>query len=288
MGRKLKCKKVKKTLKIEKTVDLGCRELYRVDTGGADGISIGKLHGIGTREKQQDAFGVSDAGQIKEKGLLLILADGMGGLLGGEIASMETVVACLSYFDNVEMSEEPKEFFSNMLEYANEKVKEALGISNGEGGSTVIAVWLWENYMFYISVGDSRLLLFRKGELIQLNREHNYQATLLEKAMQGEITLEEAYNDPQKNALTSYVGEDFISEMDMCGEIMRIEEGDKIILMSDGIYRTVEEVELEEVLKQSPQRAAMELERMIFQKAKASQDNYTALIVEIISKEKQG
>ncbi|MCX4320861.1 MAG: protein phosphatase 2C domain-containing protein [Lachnospiraceae bacterium] len=289
MGRRIKGRKGKKeAVKIEKTLDLGCRELYQVDTGGAGGVSIGKLHGIGTREKQQDAFGISDVSHIEEKGLLLVLADGMGGLSGGETASMETVVACLSYFDSMEMAEEPEEYFSHMMEYANEQVKKALGSHHGDGGSTAVAVWLWEHSMFYISVGDSRLLLFREGELTQLNREHNYLTILLEKAMRGEITLDEVYNDPQKDALTSYIGENLVSETDMCQEPLKLRQGDKIILMSDGIYRTVGEGEMKEILKQSPQRAAMKLERMIFQKAKPSQDNYTALIVEIISEEKQG
>ncbi len=106
--------------------------------------------------------------------------------------------------------------------------------------------------------------------------------------MRGEITLDEVYNDPQKDALTSYIGENLVSETDMCQEPLKLRQGDKIILMSDGIYRTVGEGEMKEILKQSPQRAAMKLERMIFQKAKPSQDNYTALIVEIISEEKQG
>ena len=195
MGRRIKGRKGKKeAVKIEKTLDLGCRELYQVDTGGAGGVSIGKLHGIGTREKQQDAFGISDVSHIEEKGLLLVLADGMGGLSGGETASMETVVACLSYFDSMEMAEEPEEYFSHMMEYANEQVKKALGSHHGDGGSTAVAVWLWEHSMFYISVGDSRLLLFREGELTQLNREHNYLTILLEKAMRGEITLDEAEN----------------------------------------------------------------------------------------------
>ena len=289
MGRRIKGRKGKKeAVKIEKTLDLGCRELYQVDTGGAGGVSIGKLHGIGTREKQQDAFGISDVSHIEEKGLLLVLADGMGGLSGGETASMETVVACLSYFDSMEMAEEPEEYFSHMMEYANEQVKKALGSHHGDGGSTAVAVWLWEHSMFYISVGDSRLLLFREGELTQLNREHNYLTILLEKAMRGEITLDEVYNDPQKDALTSYIGENLVSETDMCQEPLKLRQGDKIILMSDGIYRTVGEGEMKEILKQSPQRAAMKLERMIFQKAKPSQDNYTALIVEIISEEKLG
>lgn len=289
MGRKIRGRKVKKTRQqIEKTLDLGCWELYQIETPEESGICIGKLHGIGSREKQQDAFGVSDTRDMEKKGVLLVLADGMGGLLDGEIASMETVVSCLSYFDSQEIDVEAPEYFSHMLEYANERVKASLHSDAGDGGSTVIVVWLWNGYMFYSSVGDSRLLFYREDTLVQLNREHTYSTVLLEKASQGEITLEEAYNDPQKNALTSYIGEPFISEINICREALKLKQGDKVILMSDGVYRTVEEQEMRDILKQSPQRAAMQLEQVIFGRAKASQDNYTALIVEMISEEKQG
>lgn len=287
MGRKIGRRRAEAKEKTEKTVDLGCQEFYRIEVPEGSGICIGKLHGIGKREKQQDAFGVSDVNDVKTRGILFVLADGMGGLSGGEIASTETVVSCLSYFDNREIDIELEEYFVDMLEYANERVIRALDCDAGDGGSTVVAVWIWENYMFYISVGDSRIMFYRDGELTKLNREHNYGASLLERAMRGEITPEEAYNDPQKNALTSYIGEPSVSEMDVCAKAVKLCTGDKIILMSDGVYRTVTEEEMEKIFRASPQKAAKQLEQVIFSRAKASQDNYTALIVEMISEEKK-
>ena len=102
---------------------------------------------------------------------------------------------------------EPSMKLLEMLHYANRQVNDYLRWNPGtQSGSTVVAVLIKGASMHFISVGDSRIYLCRGKTLTQLNREHTYASDLDEKAAKGEISLEEAMSDPQRKALTSYIG----------------------------------------------------------------------------------
>lgn len=265
--------------KIAKTVELEYRKSYMVDLPGSAGMEIGKLHGLGAREQQQDSFGISEWNG-GEQGILLVIADGMGGMADGEKASMEFVISCLDYFDeNAFSNEEADERLEDMLSVANENVKRALGGRTGVGGTTAVVVYIKDRELHYVSVGDSRLLLICDGVAEQLNREHIYGMALLEQVEQGEITLEQAQSDPDWGALTSFVGEEEISQIDS-GSIA-LEDGDRILMMTDGVYRTLSEAEILENMAHPVQKAAMRMEALIEEKKLPNQDNFTAVLVEI-------
>lgn len=266
--------------RIAKTVEMGYHKSYLVDLPVSAGMEIGKLHGLGAREEQQDSFGISEWDSSGEQGVLLVLADGMGGMAGGEKASMEFVVSCLNYFDeNKFFSENPDQKLIDMLAVANENVKTALDGKTGMGGTTAIVVYIRERELYYVSVGDSRLLLIYDGVAKQLNREHIYGMKLLEQVEQGEISLEQAQENPDWGALTSYVGEETISEIDS-GSIA-LECGDRILMMTDGVYRTLSEQQILENMEYPVQKAVIRMEALIEEKQLPNQDNYTAVLVEI-------
>lgn len=270
--------------KVQVTVDLGYEKAYQIETPEDCGLLIGKAHGIGARSKQQDSFGVSQMQEdvIRDKGILAILADGMGGMASGEKASMATVISCLNYFDTHDMSESVSDDLRAMAENANVEVKDVLGGSRGASGSTLVGVYIKDGEMFWVSVGDSRIYLYRDGELQQVSRDHNYAAVLQKRVEAGEITQEEALGDPQKDALTSYIGIDFLEEIDYNTESLAVFEGDKILLTSDGVYNTLTTEEIEDALRFSAGRAMMHLGMQVESKRKKNQDNYTALVLEVV------
>lgn len=282
MGKGLK-RRFKKE-KVQVTVDLGYEKAYQIETPEDCELRIGKAHGIGARSKQQDSFGVSQMQEdvIRDKGILAILADGMGGMANGEKASMATVISCLNYFDTHDMSESVSDDMLAMAENANVEVKDVLGDSRGASGSTLVGVHIKDGEMFWVSVGDSRIFLYRDGELQQISRDHNYAAVLQERVEAGEITQEEALCDPQKDALTSYIGIEFLEEIDYNTESLALFEGDKILLTSDGVYNTLTTEEIEDALKFSAGRAMMHLGMQVEGKKKKNQDNYTALVLEVV------
>ena len=272
----------KRIRQIEKTVDLGMEKTYMVEVPVDAVIKIAKLHNMGKRKSQQDSFGISDldADTLNQKGLLAVVADGMGGLAGGEKASMATVISVLNYFDTHDFDKVPEKL-QEMVENANEQVKEIVGITRGQSGSTIVSIYIKDYQMFFVSVGDSRILLIRDGELYQLNKEHNYEADLLELVNEGKMTFEDAMQDPQKNALTSYIGIDSLERIDQNLTEIELFEGDRILLITDGVYNALSDVEIMNSMEYPAGRAMMHMEMQIEGKNLTNQDNYTALLIEI-------
>ena len=274
-----------KFLKKQKeiTVDLGYEKTYQIETPEGCGVLLGKVHGIGRRSKQQDSFGVSELKEdnVRDKGILAVVADGMGGLSDGEKASMATVISCLNYFETHSSTENASEVLVSMAENANTEVKEVLEESGGFSGSTLIAALVKEKELFWVSIGDSHIYLYRDEELIQLNKDHNYAETLQEKVDAGEITQEEALHDPQKNALTSYIGIAQLEQIDYNTESLALFEGDRVLLMSDGVYNTLTEEEIIDSMQFPIGRSMMHLGMQVEGKRKKNQDNYTMLLIEM-------
>lgn len=270
--------------RIDKTVDLNCNKEYQVAIPPQTGLAIGKVHGIGKREMQQDAFGISgtDMQKVSKDGLLLVLADGMGGMCNGERASMATVVSCLDFFEQYGIGACVSDELVEMLHEANACVKRELGVDVGAGGSTAIAAYIYNKMVSWVSVGDSRIYLYRKNKLHQLNKEHNYAATLEDMVKQGQISREAALCDPQRAALTSFMGLEDIPEIDRCEEPFMLKKGDRLLLMSDGVFGTLSDVEMISAMQYLPDKAAMSIGMQIEQKKRKNQDNYTAIILEAI------
>lgn len=275
-------KRIKKVQKVERTVDLGMEKRYLLEVPENVGLKVAKLHNIGKRKNQQDSFGVSELKEeiLTERGFLAVVADGMGGLSDGEKASMATVISALNFFDIKEFDVIPDNL-TELAEMANQQVKEVLGITKGQSGSTMVCIYIKDKQMFFVSVGDSRILLLRDGEIHQLNQEHNYEADLMKLVKDGRITLEEAQNDPQKNALTSYIGIEKLEKIDRNTEPIELFDQDRILLVSDGIYNTLSDEEILASMEYPIGRAMMHMEMQIEGKNKTNQDNYTALLVEI-------
>lgn len=237
---------------------------------------IGIVHGIGDRMTQQDAYWVSeDLG-----GYLLVLADGMGGRSGGEKASAAVIETCRQFVET--QGEIPKntELLKGVLSDSNTAVREALGRLAGKGGSTAVFASVWEDCACWVSVGDSHLYLWRDGKLKQLNKEHNYAATLALLVEAGTITREDAEKHPSRDSLTSCIGEEEIAEIDESTELLKLQAGDKLMLCSDGVFRTVPDEELTEILCENAEAAAAEIERRVTEAAIPEQDNFTAIIWE--------
>ena len=265
----------------DKTIDLGINKIYEIPLPEDCGLACAKLHGIGERENQEDAFGVSETtNDLTEKGLLLVLADGMGGGMGGEVASMSAVVACLEYFEHKDETLERDAWMRDMALHANDKVTEAMGDYAGMGGSTLVALWTDCLRVFWATVGDSRLYLFRDGALQKLNHEHVYAEKLREMVEREEITQEDADCHPQRRALTSYLGIEESKEIDSAGEAFFLERGDWLLLLSDGVFGTLSEEEIAEALQYPPCMAARRLELAIGRHEKRNQDNYTGILLQ--------
>ena len=250
----------------------------------APGIYVGKVHDIGRRSSQQDSFGISSDGQRLDdggKGIFAIVADGMGGLKNGGAVSALVTMTMMQAFDVMSGQVSPDQALLGMLGEANERVNDMLKPSGqGKSGSTVVAAIIRERMLYWIAVGDSHIYLYRNGALMQINRDHVYSVVLDEMAARGEISSREAAQNPQRKALTSFIGMGRIEKIDRNIRPLTLQKKDRVLLMTDGVFGTLSEEELTAAMKLPVAESSEAIHQMIRQKNAAAQDNYTALILE--------
>ncbi|MEI2741882.1 MAG: protein phosphatase 2C domain-containing protein [Candidatus Competibacter sp.] len=205
----------------------------------------------GCRVRQEDDYGVFELPPQLEAGeLLLVLADGMGGEQAGAFASALTVRGFIETYDALPAVSIPDRL-EQTLRYVNERMalEVASDPQNLRGmGCTLLAVVLADQSLYWISVGDSPLWLWRRGRLHRLNQDHAYRSVLAERVSAGDISAEEAANHPERNALISAVTGETLELVDLSREPFALKPNDQILLASDGIL-TLSEREICKILK---------------------------------------
>lgn len=240
-------------------------------------IQIGKIHHVGRRSAQQDSLGVTDL----PDGVFAVVADGMGGLKDGDKVS-QTIVMTMLREISAQTAQSAAGRLFGMVASANDTVNRMLGVqSRYTSGSTVVAVLAGQGWFEWISVGDSRICLYRGDRLIQLNREHNYESELLWQAVNGEISFAEAWENPKRKSLTSFIGMGKLKYIDGSTRPVKTAEGDCVLLMSDGVFNTLSDEEICTILQNfpDPQQAAEAMEERILAYNRPQQDNFTTVIM---------
>ena len=245
--------------------------------------SVGKVHAIGARRDQQDSFILSDymdRSVVRERGLLAIVADGMGGLSNGGMVSKLAADTGMEYFYNSAVSLTPQRRLLEMAQIINSRVNQFLQGRGERSGSTLVEALIHQGKLYFLTVGDSRIYLYRGGHLICLNRPHVYAEELALEGVNRQRGLSDMDSDRQKDSLTSYLGAGRLKHVDRNAEGITLSRGDRIMLCSDGVFGTLNEESMEQALSGNPQEAAELLEQQICAVGKVSQDNFTAVIIQ--------
>lgn len=239
-------------------------------------IQIGNGQTIGRREEQDDYFSTATSSH----GTIAVLADGISGLANGRLASTLAVTTFIREFTKLDNPKHISLFFSRAAFLANSEILQAL--RGSRGGTTLVAGVIVEDKLYWGAVGDSIITVFRNGEFIPINQKDIYESVLEARFLSGEITKDEALEHPQKKQLINYLGYDNFQNIEIGREPFPLEKGDKVILCSDGVYDTLTEMELEQILFQNiaAHDAADQIIEAVESKQKANQDNATILILE--------
>ena len=243
------------------------------------GISLGKIHDIGRRDYQQDSFGQTAV--LRNTGILAVLADGMGGLSGGERVSQKIVMEALTFGSTLQANQVPTAL-PGMVAGINRAVNQMLGPKGlYTSGSTVVSALITGNALWWISVGDSRVYLYRDGQLSQLSRDHDLLQDWMPDILEGKRSLAEALRDPNGRKLTSFIGMGELRHVDYNRTPIPLLPGDRVLLMSDGVYGTVSDAEMAAILRDcgSVQLAASHIGQRIMGAALPYQDNYTLIVL---------
>jgi len=240
-------------------------------------FSIHQASHIGNRKYNQDRVAYA----YSNESLLLVLADGMGGHLHGELAASLSVDTFVESFGHHAQSKitDPDEFISSTMSYAHDRIMR-LPHDPGMGGypgTTCVAVLVQDNRMHWGHAGDSRLYLLRDNQVIARTRDHSIVQHWLDSGM---ITAEQARSHPQRNQITHClggIGEAFRMEM---GEPKAMQPGDVLLLGSDGLWGPFSDEEIIESFGSQPVPEVLDgLVERAFKRGGGHSDNITGVAV---------
>lgn len=261
------------------------------------------------RTTNQDAYGHLTGGQLSEAGTVpwavVCVADGMGGMAGGDIASdvaVRTILAAAGAdavnaistgsqqtqsSDTSSSADEQSRLLKQWVMTANDNVHEALSNRGLQGGCTIVAVLMKNRRMAMAYAGDCRIYLWRNGELQCVTKDHSYVMALV---AQGEVKLEDVRSHPDRNKVTRALGERqglpdyYIDTLDtLAGNpTMELDAGDVLLLCSDGLWEPVTETEMAKLLDENSQRLAGAVRGMLkLAIQRGAPDNATVALIRI-------
>lgn len=199
------------------------------------------------RPEQQDCAGYS----LNDDEGLIVVCDGMGGLNGGKLASNAVVSELIDKYENDDMDLSPYELFSSTVDDLDSLVY-SLTDKDGDllgAGSTIASVIIKDNMLNWLSVGDSRIYIKRKNELICITKDHNYKMLLDQRKADGNISDEEYQSELREGeGLISYLGINGLPVIDCNQTSVELKQDDEILITTDGLYKMLDEKEIFEVL----------------------------------------
>lgn len=244
-------------------------------------------------------FSVSDVGRVrsgnqdyfgnKEKLSLFLVADGMGGHVGGERASRLAVDTILKEYDIDGMKNPGSKEIGNVLKEAircsGRVIHEdaAENYDRHQMGTTIVALILHGRQAILGHVGDSRIYRLRDSEMEQLTVDHS---VVQEQIDAGIISAEESEDHKFKNVITRALGIESDVEPEI--NVIRIEKDDVFLLCSDGLHGMVPDAEIAEAIRTEPdiEKCCRNLVRLA--NAKGGKDNVTVTLVKVIGLPREG
>ncbi|MDH3263323.1 MAG: protein phosphatase 2C domain-containing protein [Paracoccaceae bacterium] len=245
--------------------------------------------GVGQRDYQEDAVACDFI--LGNSYGFAVLADGMGGHAAGDLASKIVVTEVFSELklqagDPAALEQEIGEVLRGVAHGANACIEAhvAQNPSLRGMGATLVAPVFFGNRLYWISIGDSPLFLYRKGTLSQLNEDHSLAPQIDLMVRTGQLDPEAARNHPDRNSLTSVVMGRRIPLIDCRAKPTLLERDDIVMVASDGLqYLSTKEIEA--VLKRSHRRSAAEIAEALLKAiddlGSPEQDNVSLALIKI-------
>lgn len=226
---------------------------------------------------------------LSEKGCLMVVADGMGGMNAGEVASGIAIKTVEQAFSPANMqkhtlqdSKQRAAYMEQVIIDADHNIKEhASNHPECSGmGSTLIMAWLQGNEATVSWIGDSRAYLYREGVgLKQISRDHSYVQELVDS---GQLPAELAFDHPNGNIVTRSLG-DNAKQAQPESITLSVGKGDIIMLNSDGLSGVLRDQEMEQII-QANQSSLAQCRIALWNAAKQADwyDNVTAILCQIV------
>jgi len=245
-------------------------------------ISVGKdTHQGMQRTENQDYADYCTLENIPfaRDGILLVLADGMGGHAGGSVASKIAVTTIIDEFRPKKQSDIINALRHSFIKANDFIISKSLRAPQLKGmGTTLTAIVIYNDQLYFAHVGDSRGYLLTHKEIAQITEDHTYVADLLK---QGLITPNEAQHHPYDNIITRAIGVANDPMVDHSRSALKVKAKQSVLLCSDGLYKCVDDQEIFEIVSatSNPSEACQALIHLANQRG--GPDNITVLIARI-------
>lgn len=210
---------------------------------------------------------------------IFAVADGMGGHQAGEVASGTTIETLKEFVNDIAENSDPGTALAEGARAANRAVYEK---ASGDPsllrmGTTLTAAIARDGRLSIAHVGDSRAYLFRSGQLKQLTEDHTLVA---EYVRHGRMTEEEAKVHPNRSIITRALGVEPDIPVDTV--TLGLQEGDRVLLCSDGLYSMVPDQAIAEILAKAPDADVATRELVEAANAAGGEDNTTVVIIDVL------
>jgi PPM family protein phosphatase len=211
------------------------------------GMEVAGLTDVGCqRDNNEDSYlywEPAGEAEFKRKGRLAVIADGMGGHEGGQEASRLAVETLREVYDQA-FRDNPQAALVEAFAAAHSRIQDyAERNPTFHGmGTTCTAIVLRGHQLYFAHVGDSRLYLVRDAHILRLTRDHSYVGRLVES---GIVRAEDAEKHPQRHILTAALGAGIEVAVDGTEEGLVLQDGDELLLCTDGLWSVVSDHELE-------------------------------------------
>jgi len=197
------------------------------------------------REKNEDYLGFwqpEDEAERLQRGAVAVVADGVGGLQSGEVASKMAVEIAIATFQRVNPVNTPKQILKQIFDAANLEIYEAgmTDIPNGGRMATTLSVCIFRDRELYVGhAGDTRVYLVRQEQLRRLTDDHSYTAMQVKMRL---ISEHEAKASRLRSMLTRSLGPEPIVHFDF--KRLKLMSRDRIVQCTDGLYCFMNDGEL--------------------------------------------
>lgn len=228
------------------------------------------------RSVNQDFF-LCEGEAVGDLPNLFIVADGMGGYNGGDFASKFCIENVKDYIAN-NRGDSIISIIRLAIKAANEQIRQKAKLDESlKGcGTTIVLATIKDDVLYIANAGDSRLYVLHEGRISQITEDHSLVEEMVKRGM---LKKEDARFSPDKNKVTRALGAEPDIEIDFFE--VKLEEGDRIMLCSDGVSNMMDEGHIEEIV--SDDKELPEICKMLIDTAveNGGKDDATVVMVEV-------
>lgn len=243
---------------------------------GAGNAGVGIAQTTGSRQVQSDIAQTWTNGA----GTMAVLADGIGRANTGAVCAQIAVDTILDRFEPYNELNDPVYFFKSAFGEANRRIQRTAG--ERRGGASIGAAFLSRSYLYYAVAGDVRIAILRGQEIIPLSKGQTIDVLAAQAYEDGKISKQDTLWSMEEKRVWNYLGQDGFHEIEICDQPILLKQGDKVLLMSKGIFEELSWSETEDILidTASSQELAERIASAVEEKNNPQRDNGSVILMQ--------